>query len=79
MSSIAGQRGWVGQWAGLIEPPKLGGWLRACLLYCTYHSLDVPVAAPKRRGSGASDAIPLVYLVRSVKQPAIVTQKYAFT
>ena len=29
MSSIAGQRGWVGQWAGLIEPPKLGGWLRA--------------------------------------------------
>ena len=39
---------------------------------CTYHSLDVPVAAPKRRGSGASDAIPLVYLVRSVEQSVIV-------
>ena len=42
--------------------------------YCsdiTHHSLDVPVAAPKRRGSGASDAIPLVYLVRSVEQPAM--------
>ena len=33
MSSIAGQRGWVGQWAGLIEPPKLGGWLRAWHMY----------------------------------------------
>ena len=34
MSSIAGQRGWVEQGAGLIEPPKLGGWLRACT--CTF-------------------------------------------
>ena len=45
-------------------------------IICTCHSLDVPVAAPKRRGSGASDAIPLVYLVRSVEQPVIVTEKY---
>ena len=45
----------------------------------SHHSLDVPVVAPKRCGSGASDATPLVYLVRSVEQPAIREARHSST
>ena len=38
MSSIAEQREWVGKWVGLIEPPKLGGWLRACVYSVAMHA-----------------------------------------
>ena len=41
-----GQQGWVGQWAGLREPPNLGGWLWALFVAFEILLLCVEMSPP---------------------------------